>query len=142
MSEEDLEVRPESLEDRENTNSSDLRIGQYDFFAPKAENRYDAAREGEQARLEEIRAQPFTGRFEGSAGTESGTEHVKALPILEASPEYTQGLYDEAGAQNEGMALIVLIIAAISIGTFFATRTHHKNKKRKEAGAGAHSAGS
>ena len=126
----DLTVRSDSLGDRTGTTNTDLRIGEYGFFAPEQENRYNAAKEGEQARLEGLRSQPFTNSFPKEE-IKSGTEQLPLLPILETAPEYTQGLYDEAGAGNEGLAFIAFIIAAICVVTFLATRAWHKRKRRE-----------
>ena len=127
----ELAVRPDALEGRTGATNTDLRIGEYGFFAPEHENRYSAAREGGQARLEGLMSQPFTASFPKEE-LKSGAEQLRSLPILETAPEYTQGLYDEAGAGNEGLAMIALIIAAICVVTFLATRAWHR-RKREEA---------
>jgi len=128
----DLEVRPDTLEERTGTTNTDLRIGQYGFFAPEEENQYIRAAENEQGRLEGLQSQPFTDAFPGGITTVNGAEKVQSMPILEKSPEYTQGLFNETGAVSAETIMIVLAAIGACAATFFLTRAVSMYQRRKE----------
>ncbi|MDR0875638.1 MAG: hypothetical protein LBN12_05455 [Clostridiales Family XIII bacterium] len=127
----DLTIRADSLENRTGVTNTDLRIGQYEFFADNQESRYVTAAEGEQARLAELREEVFTPAFADGLGRNNVSPQVQQLSILETAPEYTQGLYDESGSGGTGTILLVLLFAGICMVTFFITRKIHGYKRKK-----------
>jgi hypothetical protein len=127
----DLNIRTDSLEDRTGVSNTDLRIGQYEFFADKGESRYVTAAAGGQARLSELREEIFTSSFPRQTDVYSGAGQVQEMSILETAPEYTQGLYDEANTADKADTLLVLLFAGICILTFFITRGFYGYKRRK-----------
>ena len=127
----ELEVRADSLEGREGSTNTNLQIAQYGFFAPEDENVYVAAKAVTLARLETLQSQPFTELFQKESLAASGAEQVQSLPILEKTPEYTTGQFDESNATDTGNAVMALVIALICLATFFVTRAWHLYQRRK-----------
>ena len=125
----DLDVRDDSLEHREGQTNTDLRIGQYGFFASGDENRYSIADEKSAEHLGELRDKPFTSAFSETGGT--GADRVKTMAILENPNEYTKGLYDEVGGYSSDMLVPMLLIISACVVTFFITRLFYARKRRK-----------
>ena len=126
-----LDIREEGLENRTDQAHTGLEIWQYEFFAPDDENQYTLAEAEENAQYEGLRLQPFSGEFPEDQSRGASVERTQSLGILESTPEYTQGLYNEYGAQTMETGLPVILIAAACAAAFFAARLLNSYKRRK-----------
>ena len=126
----DLNLKVGSLDSRTGIASTDLRIGQYEFFTNESESRYIMASENEQAIQLEMRDEIFTPAFPKGEDISMATQ-AQTMNIFNNSPEYTQGFYDETNAFDTGGILLVLLFVCVCILTFIVTRFIHMYKARK-----------
>jgi hypothetical protein len=128
-----LDIREGSLGEKGSSVGNGLEIGQYGFFAPAVENRYELAAEKTKEGQAELREKPFTAEFPHGESSVAGAERVQVLGLFGTAPEYSRGLYDEVGSDGAGLEPVaVLVVAACAVAFFAARGLNTLQRKRAE----------
>jgi hypothetical protein len=125
----DLEIRIDSLDSRTGHSNSDLRIGEYDFFATDHESPYRVAAEQLEKGREELKSRLFTGSIPKDKVDSVLME--KTLGILETPSEYTLGRFDESSSYIEDVIIPAVLITAACAVSFFAAKLWSRYKRKR-----------
>ncbi|MDR3364709.1 MAG: hypothetical protein LBS91_07185 [Clostridiales Family XIII bacterium] len=125
-----LKIAAGSVREMGGEGKSTLNIAGYRLFSGDGESRYGAAQAKSAEKDRALRESLFTENTPAFAQRVPGAEEAASLGILEAIPEYNQGVYDEEHAQNHQARNILLVAAGLCALCFLGTRLFVKQRRR------------
>lgn len=128
---ENLDIKINSVKQREEQRQSELDISKYDFFTAEEKNQYDEHRAKEQFSEEKMKSSLFVGKKNIVKDVDIGYRATE-LKLFNDNIEYDMGVYNEEHQKNYTIQLIIAGFIALGIISFFSARFYSKMKGRKK----------